>query len=127
VSASRTILVIDDSALIRVVVQVGLGGAPGWQVCAAESGDEGIEVAACEQPDAILLDVEMPDLDGPATLERLHAQDATREIPVLFLTGHSGEESRRKLVALGATGVIAKPFDPAGLAAEIVRLLRWAP
>jgi CheY-like chemotaxis protein len=123
----RTILVVDDSALIREVVRIGLGGERGWEVRMAASGAEGVEAASRERPDAILLDVEMPDLDGPATLARLRAQDATREIPVLFLTGHSAEEDCRELEALGASGVIAKPFDPAGLAAEVTRRLGWPP
>jgi len=120
---ARTILVIDDSALMHRLVQLGLGGE---RVRAAASGAEGVELAAREQPDAILLDVEMPELDGPATLAVLRAQKATRDIPVLFLTGHCAAADRQ-LVALGAAGLIAKPFSPAGLAAEIAGLLGWAP
>ena len=121
------VLVIDDSALIRGVVQAGLGGEPGWRVIAAPSGAEGLELAAREMPDAILLDVEMPGLDGPATLARLRTHEAVREIPVLFLTGHCTAQDRRRLEALGAAGVIAKPFDPARLGFEIGRLLGWPP
>lgn len=122
-SPLRTMLVIDDSALIRRVVQIALGGSQGWRVTTADSGAKGIELATRERPDAILLDVEMADLDGPATLAGLRAQEATREIPVLFLTGHDAEDDRRELVALGAVGLIAKPFDMDGLAAEVARLL----
>lgn len=124
---ARTILIIDDSALMRRLVQLGLGGDGGWPVHQAESGAEGVARAARAQPDAILLDVEMPGLDGPATLAILRAQEATREIPVLFLTGHSAEADRSRLMALGAIGLIAKPFSPAGLAAEVAGLLGWAP
>lgn len=122
---SRRILVIDDSAVIRQIVRVVLAGTAGWQVSASDSGAAGIELAARERPDAILLDVEMPDLDGPATLALLRAGAITREIPVLFLTGHSADEDRRRLEALGAAGVIPKPFEPAGLGAEIRRQLGW--
>lgn len=124
---ARTILIIDDSPLMRRLVQLGLDSDGGWSIHQAESGAEGVAIAACAQPDAILLDVEMPDLDGPATLAILRTQDATREIPVLFLTGHSAEADRSRLMALGAAGLIAKPFSPAGLAAEVARLLGWAP
>ncbi len=124
---ARTILIIDDSALMRRLVQLGLGGDGGWPLHQAESGAEGVAMAARAQPDAILLDVEMPGLDGPATLASLRAREATREIPVLFLTAHSAEADRSRLMALGAAGVIAKPFDPAGLATEVARLLGWAP
>ena len=119
----RTMLVIDDSALIRRVVQIALGGSQGWRVTTADSGEKGIELATRERPDAILLDVEMADLDGPATLAGLRAQEATREIPVMLLTGCDAEDDRRELVALGAAGLIAKPFDMDGLAAEVARLL----
>lgn len=125
--ATRTILVIDDSALIRDVVGHGLGDDRGWKVRAARSGAEGVELAVGERPDAILLDVEMPALDGPATLACLRARVATREIPVLFLTGHAGDDERRRFAALGAAGVIAKPFDPASLRTQIAELLGWAP
>ncbi|MEJ7787593.1 MAG: response regulator [Solirubrobacteraceae bacterium] len=79
---ARTILIIDDSALVRRIVQLGLGGDGGWPIHQAESGAEGVAMAARAQPDAILLDVEIPGLDGPATLAILRAQEATREIPV---------------------------------------------
>jgi CheY-like chemotaxis protein/HPt (histidine-containing phosphotransfer) domain-containing protein len=123
---AHEILVIDDSPVICRVVEVGLGGDRAWRVRAASSGAEGIVLASRECPDVILLDVEMPDLDGPDTLARLRAQETTRQIPVLFLTCHSSDEWRRELRALGAAGVIAKPFDPATLAAEIAGLLGWA-
>lgn len=122
-SPLRTILVIDDSAVIRRVVQIVLGRHLGWRVITADSGAEGIELAARERPDAILLDVEMGGLDGPATLGCLRQQEVTREIPVLFLTGRDTEEDRRELAALGAAGLITKPFDPEGLAVEVGRLL----
>lgn len=123
----REILVIDDSALIRGIVQLGLAGERGWRVRVAASGAEGLELATHEQPDVILLDVEMPGLDGPATLARLRGHESARQIPVLFLTGHGTAQDRAALAALGAAGVIAKPFDPATLASEIRRLLAWAP
>jgi CheY-like chemotaxis protein len=127
VNTRPTILVIDDSALIRRTVEIGLGEAHGWDVRTAESGAQGLAIASHEKPDAILLDVEMPDLDGPGTLNRLQADEAAQEIPVLFLTGYSTEEHHRRLTALGAAGVITKPFDPSTLATQITQLLGWTP
>ncbi len=118
---------IDDSALIRRTVEIGLGETHGWQVRTAESGAQGLEIASREKPDAILLDVEMPDLDGPGTLNRLQAHDGVQEIPVLFLTGYATDEHHRRLTALGAAGVITKPFDPSMLAAQITQVLGWNP
>lgn len=123
---ARKIVVIDDSALIRGVVQLGLEGESGWRVRVAASGAEGLELATRERPDAILLDVDLPGMDGPATLTRLRAHESAREIPVLFLSGHGTPQDHAGLQALGAAGVIAKPFDPATLAEEIGRMLSWA-
>jgi DNA-binding response OmpR family regulator len=120
-----SVLVIDDSPLVRRLVQLALGNARGWQVHAAESGALGIEVAMRERPDAVLLDVEMPDLSGPETLSRLRSQEATRQVPVLFLTALSADSDRAELQALGAAGVIAKPFDSATLAAQVAGILEW--
>jgi CheY-like chemotaxis protein len=120
----RTILVIDDSALIRAAAQISLGHLAGWSVLLAESGAEGIALAAAEQPDAVVLDVEMPGLDGPATFERLGQNAATRGIPVVFLTGRA-EETRRRLTELGAVAVLPKPFDPATLPDQVAAALGW--
>ena len=91
----RRVLVIDDSDLIREVAKLALGRA-GWETLTASGGREGAAVAAARQPDAILLDVVMDDLDGPATLALLRAQEATRETPVLFLTAKRGARRRRR-------------------------------
>jgi CheY-like chemotaxis protein len=100
---SRRILVIDDSDLIRQVAELALRRA-GWDVLTAGGGREGATLAAAEAPDAILLDVVMDDLDGPATLALLREREATRDIPVLFLT---------------------KPFDVASLAGDVSSTLGW--
>lgn len=117
---SRRVLVVDDSDLIRQVAQLALQRA-GWEVLLAESGEEGLVLAAAERPDAILLDVVMEGLDGPATLARLRADDDTRDIPVLFLTARA-EES---VDTAGAAGVIPKPFDLATLADQVRSSLGW--
>lgn len=120
-----SLLVIDDSPLVRRLVQHALGGERGWLVYEADSGESGIEVAARERPDAILLDVEMPGLSGPQTLTDLRAGERTREVPVVFLTGLSADTQPSDLMAVGADGVIAKPFDPASLASEVAGVLGW--
>jgi len=84
--STRRVLVVDDEADIRVVSRMSLERIGGWEVLEADSGARGIELAEAEQPDAILLDAMMPDMDGPATIEKLKAAETTREIPVLFLT-----------------------------------------
>jgi two-component system alkaline phosphatase synthesis response regulator PhoP len=121
----RHVLVVDDSALIRQVVQLGLSGR-GWRVTPAGSGAEGLELAEREPPDVILLDVVMPDLDGPATLSALRAAERTRDVPVVFLTGTAEEDDVRRLRKLGAAGVIGKPFAPAALPDLLASAVGWA-
>ncbi len=119
------ILIIDDEADIREVTALTLETVAGWQVIVASSGATGIERASIEQPDAILLDVMMPDIDGPTTFHILKKNDNTAHIPVLLLTAKVQGADRRKLDALGAAAVLAKPFDPLTLADQISGVLGW--
>lgn len=117
------ILIIEDEEHIREVAQVSLEILGGWEVLMASGGAEGIALALAEQPDAILLDVMMPDIDGPETLQRLRADDRTAHIPVVFLTAKAQAAEKRQLTALGAAGVLDKPFDPTTLASEVAAAL----
>ncbi len=119
---SHRVLVIDDSDLIRQVATLALGRA-GWETLTAASGEEGVELAAAERPEAILLDVVMDGIDGPQTLARLRAQDATRDVPVLYLTA----KDQGGLDLGDAQGVIAKPFDVGTLAEQVSAALGWSP
>lgn len=123
--AERRVLLVDDEDDIRFVARASLERLAGWDVLAASSGAEGIELARAEQPDAIVLDVMMPGMDGPATLAALRADPATAGIPVVFLTAKIQAEERRRLEELGAAGVVAKPFDPMGLADELRAAFGW--
>jgi CheY-like chemotaxis protein len=82
-------------------------------------------MAAEVRPDAILLDVMMPDLDGPSTLALLRQDEALREIPVVLLTAKVQAADRRQFGALDVAGVLAKPFDPMTLADDVARALGW--
>ena len=119
------LLLIDDEADIREVTQMSLE-IDGWQVLVAASGPEGIATAMDEQPDAILLDVMMPGLDGPTTLRMLRADDRTSSIPVVFLTAKAQSGEQRQLHGLGASGVIAKPFEPETLGPTVRAMLGWS-
>jgi CheY-like chemotaxis protein len=124
-NAYRHVLVIDDSRLMVEAARIGLDRLSGWRVTTATSGHEGVALAAATGPDAILLDVEMPGLDGPGTLRALGEQEATRRIPVVFLTA-AADSDRERLTALGAAGLIAKPFEPARLAGQVSEVLGWS-
>jgi CheY-like chemotaxis protein len=121
-----TVLLIDDEDDIRTVGRMSLEKVGGYEVLDAASGAAGIELAAEHRPDAILLDSMMPGLDGPATIERLKADERTREIPVLFLTAKLQPADRERYVELGAEGVLAKPFDPMALPSDLAAALDWA-
>lgn len=123
--APRRILIIDDDEWIRKVVAVALEAVAGWEVRVAESGPVGIALAANDAPDAILLDVMMPDMDGPETLAELRNRRATADLPVLLLTAKVQPSERKDLADLPVAGMIAKPFDPMTLAGRVEELLGW--
>jgi two-component system alkaline phosphatase synthesis response regulator PhoP len=122
---SRRILIVDDEDDIREVAQVSLELVGNFEVLTASNGREGVERARGERPDAILLDVMMPDMDGPATLAVLQSDPETRDIPVVFLTAKTQSSERSRLEQLGAAGILTKRFDPLKLAGEVATTLRW--
>jgi CheY-like chemotaxis protein len=117
------VLVIDDSSLIRAAGGVAISRVDGWEPLLASCAEEGLACAAREQPDAILLDVVMPGIDGLETARRLQSDPATSRIPVVLLTAQ--ERVDTPLAALGVAGLIRKPFDVATLAGELAALLGW--
>jgi CheY-like chemotaxis protein len=123
-TASMRILYVDDEPDIREVVEISLGLDPAFAVRSCASGADALAATADWTPDLVLLDVIMPEMDGPTTLARLRARARTANVPVVFMTARAQASERDRLLALGAAGVIAKPFDPMTLAA-LVR--RYAP
>lgn len=122
----RRVLVVDDDDAIREVAALALQAVGGYDVVTASGGAEAVRIAGAERPDAILLDVMMPDQDGPTTLAALQDDPATSGIAVIFLTAKAQADEQRSVAALpGATGVIPKPFDPMSLPDEVARLLGW--
>ena len=122
---TKRILVIDDDEDIQDVAQVALEVVGGWEVITASSGSEGLRLAASEQPDGILLDVMMPDIDGIATLKQLKANPATQPIPVILLTAKVQSGDRDRFARLDIVGIIAKPFKTMLLAAQVTEILGW--
>jgi DNA-binding response OmpR family regulator len=120
------VLVVDDSAVIRALATYGLADVAGWQVVEADSGPEALRMAATESPEAILLDVVMPGMDGTETLSELRAGAGTREIPVIFVTAKDDPADHERFERLGAAGVIAKPFEVAQLAGQVTAILERA-
>ncbi|HVT04534.1 MAG TPA: response regulator [Thermoanaerobaculia bacterium] len=121
----KRILVIDDEDDIREVTAMTLEMVGEYLVTTAADGAEGILCAYYDPPDAILLDVMMPVMDGPTTLAWLRDHENTAQIPVIFLTAKVQPADRRRFADLGVMGFIAKPFDPMQLPSEIQRILGW--
>jgi len=117
------VLIIDDDADIRSIVRLSLSRLGGMEVVEAASGAEGVRKAQDEKPDVILLDMMMPAMDGSATLAALRSQPATAMTPVIFLTAKAMRAEIERLRALGAAGVLIKPFDPRALPGEVRALL----
>lgn len=119
----QTVLVIDDSTLIHSLVRVRLEDEP-VEVHFADSGPIGLAMATKLQPDLILLDVDMPEMDGFETCHRLKADPVTSAIPVVFLSGAATAQQKVQGLDLGAVDYVTKPFDPAELRARVRAALR---
>lgn len=123
--ATKSLLLIDDEASLRELVQVCLNDLAGWEVVTVASAQEGLQRLALEHPDAILLDVLMPGMDAITFLHRLHESSAARSIPVIFLSVKAPWFTAEKLQQLGVVEAIAKPFNPVTLPQRIARALGW--
>jgi two-component system, OmpR family, alkaline phosphatase synthesis response regulator PhoP len=121
----KRVLIIDDEETIQTVVQFGIEMAAGWDVLTAGSGAQGLQTAQAENPDVILLDVMMPDMDGLVTLKELQSHAETKHIPVILLTAKAQRSETCQLNELGASGIITKPFNSLHLPEQISHILQW--
>jgi CheY-like chemotaxis protein len=122
---SKRILVVDDEEDVRAIAQLGLEMGAGWQVLTAASGQEAIAIAETEQPDAILLDMMMPEMDGRTTLQALKANPATQQIPVILVTAKAQQSNQEIFADLDVMAILAKPFRPLQLPEQISEMLGW--
>ena len=113
------ILMAEDESDIQAVAKLALESIGGFDVKMCDNGQLAIDAINEFQPDLILLDYMMPELDGPSTIKKLKANNDYANIPVIFLTAKSREDEIKELIDLGAIGVINKPFDPMSLADTI--------
>lgn len=120
------VLLVDDDADIRFIAEIALARVGGLAVTLAGSADEArARLAEDPLPDALLLDVTMPVCDGPTLFAELRAQERFATLPVVFLTARTTLEDVQSYLRLGASGVVAKPFDPMTLARQIREILGW--
>ncbi|MBW4520509.1 MAG: response regulator [Scytolyngbya sp. HA4215-MV1] len=122
---TKRILVVDDEATIREVVTVCLKRLGGWDVLTAASGQDALQQARAERPDAIVLDVMMPEMDGFAFLQNLRADPTTQDIPVVLLTANSYLPHSDRLTNLGVMLTIPKPFQALDLVRQIAQVMGW--
>ncbi len=122
---SKRVLLIDDEDDIREVAQLSLEIMAGWDVLSASSGKKGIEIAAAEHPDVILLDVMMPEMDGLTTLSLLQSDPQTQGIPVILLTAKARARQKHQFADLEVLGVISKPFEATILAQQVATVAGW--
>jgi two-component system OmpR family response regulator len=121
---SQRLLLVDDEDAIRTIASISLERIGGWTVIPASSGQAALEIARKDGPfDAVLMDVMMPGIDGPTTLGHMRDGILAPQVPVIFLTAKVGGAEHERLLSLGATGVIAKPFDPMMLPDEVRQIL----
>lgn len=121
----KRILFIDDEDDIKTLAQYCLESEAGWLMMSASGGEEGVAIAETEQPDAILLDAMMPEVDGLQTIAKLLNNPKTKDIPIIFITAKAQASDRRRFYQAGAKGVINKPFDSLTLASQISGFLGW--
>ena len=122
---STRVLYVDDEPDMREIAILSLGLDPELEVRACSSGQEALDAAGPWRPDIALLDVMMPGMDGPTTLEHLRREARTRHTPVLFCTAKAQPAELRQLGNADVAGVLSKPFDPLALGAQIARQLGW--
>jgi two-component system, OmpR family, response regulator len=115
----QRILYVEDEADIRAVARVALQVVGGFTLELCADGAEALRVAAGFAPDMILLDVMMPGMDGPSTLEALRAVPSLADVPVAFMTAKVQPDEIAYFKSLGALGVIPKPFDAMHLAQRV--------
>ena len=116
------IMYVEDEPDIQSVAKLALEMLGGYEVLLCGNGAEALDQVGGFAPSLILLDVMMPDMDGPTTLEHLREDPNTAQIPVIFLTAKAQASDIKRYQALGALDVIAKPFDPMMLAVQVQKI-----
>jgi two-component system, cell cycle response regulator DivK len=120
---TATVLVVEDNALNLKLVRDVLGHA-GYRVLEAGDAERGIALARDERPDLILMDIQLPGIDGVEALGRLRADATTADIPVVALTALAMKEDRERFMAAGFDGYLEKPLSVPSLAGQVEELIR---
>lgn len=125
-STLRKILLVEDDPDIQLITRLSLEVGGGYEVKVCGSGPEAVQSGPAYAPDLILLDVIMPGMDGPTTMDALRALPALAATPIVFFTAHTHEQMRRDLLGRGALGIVIKPIEPTALVEQIRSLWQGA-
>ena len=117
--AAKRILIVDDDDDIREATQLCLEITGHWEVLMASNGLEGIAIAQSERPDAILLDMMLPGMDGLTILQKLKENPDTEKIPIVILTAKAQASEQNDFRRLKVASVITKPYDPLTISEQI--------
>jgi len=118
----KKILIVEDNPMVIDLVQTILEHL-GYVPIVAMTGKQGVNMAASQLPDLILLDISLPDMDGFAVVRQIRQNPKTRSIPILATTGRVSFEDKEKCLQSGCDDYISKPYTPKQLASRIERLL----
>jgi CheY-like chemotaxis protein len=118
------VLVVEDDRSIQMVLELVLTRAAKCEVSVASEGPQGLEMIRSLKPDVVLLDLMLPGMDGFEICQNAKADEATRSIPIIFLTAQPQPAAVAKAMALGAAGYIVKPFDPIKIIDQINEALQ---
>ena len=121
------ILYVEDDPDIRAVAELALVDVAGFEACLCESGEQALAHIDDFEPDLVLLDVMMPGMDGPQTLKALQERPGGLAVPAVFMTARLQPSEVEEYRAMGAIGVIPKPFDPMTLGDQIRALVNCQP
>lgn len=125
--ATKRILIVDDDADILEATQLCLEITGQWEVLKASNGPDGIAIAQSEKPDAILLDMMLPGMDGLTILQRLRENSETQQIPIIILTAKAQSHKQQYFGQLKVASVITKPYDPLTISDQIALALTKTP
>lgn len=118
-----TLLHVEDDPDIREIAELALGLTGAFELIQCDSGEAALSYAQTNTPDVILLDMMMPGLSGPQTLEALRQLPHLREVPAIFMTARAQQNDIDTMHEIGAAGVISKPFDPMTLSDQILAII----
>lgn len=120
---AKRILIVDDDADIREATQLCLEIMGQWEVLMAENGQKGLAIAQIEKPNAILLDMMLPGMDGMTILKKLRENPDTEKIPIVILTAKAQASEKKSFDQLKVAAVITKPYDPLTISDQIASVL----